>query len=429
MKRIRLLLAAFTACCAAAVAAPPAGPTMVDVEVAFEEYDLDRASSFLDKYKARRSKQRGATETDSVDAYGNRFDPVELMQERILLARNMLDRVEKVEVVDSIHVPREEFFSMMRLDPSSGRLLDESAVAAALPPSDARRALEPVYSSENGDMLLWVGYDDSDENLGDEFTLYQSDRLADGSFAAPQKLFTRSSLFPDGLKGEIFSPFLMADGMTLYFAADGPQSLGGLDIFIARRDANGGFLQPSNVGMPFNSPANDYMMAVDEVTGFGWWVTDRDAPEGMVTIYLFIPSELRVNFPPDTEGLASYALLKTRYKSDRPESDIRERMQRLTRVRRPAEGKTPKFEFALPDGRIITAIAQLHAPEARRLMASYLTKKREVESLRAELEKMRAAYAAGNRSLADTILDNEKSLEDETRLLRELANDVVRAEQ
>jgi len=27
-------------------------------------------------------------------------------------------------------------------------------------------------------------------------------------------------------------PFLMADGVSLYFAADGEESLGGLDIFI-----------------------------------------------------------------------------------------------------------------------------------------------------------------------------------------------------
>ena len=45
--------------------------------------------------------------------------------------------------------------------------------------------------------------------------------------------------------------------------------------------------------MPFNSPANDYMYAEDYTNNIGWFVTDRNQPEGKVCIYIFIPSDTR----------------------------------------------------------------------------------------------------------------------------------------
>lgn len=423
------LFLAATALALTAVAARPApqqpAPSFAEIEEAYNAYRLDEASSLLDRYVARRSKQQAARDADSTDVWGNRFNPVESMRQRILLARNMLDRVEKVEVIDSINVPDEEFFSMMRLDPSTGRLLYQDAVTPALPAGDSRRAVEPVFANENGDYMLWIGDDDSRDDV--EFTLYQSDRLADGKYADPKALFTRKTIFPDGRRGEIYSPFLMADGVTLYFAADGEGSLGGLDIFITRSDGNGNFLQPSNIGLPYNSPANDYMMAIDEVTGLGWWVTDRNAPEGMVTIYLFIPSELRVNFPTDTENLVDYALLNKIYRSDRPQSDIRARIDALKNLRRPSESADkPVVSLALPDGRIITDPARLSDRTARELFTGYIDDSRRLADDEAHLQKMRQEYAAGNRGLADEILRSESDIAQRQKALKQLANDIIR---
>ena len=55
-------------------------------------------------------------------------------------------------------------------------------------------------------------------------------------------------------------PSMNSDGITLYFAAKGEASLGGYDIFITRYDAeDGSYLKPDNMGLPFNSPFNEYM--------------------------------------------------------------------------------------------------------------------------------------------------------------------------
>ena len=95
----------------------------------------------------------------------------------------------------------------------------------------------------------------------------------------------------------------MPDGVTLYFANNGENSLGGYDIFMTRRSDGDGegkeYFQPQNVGMPYNSPFNDFMMAIDEASGLGWWATDRNQIPGKVTVYVFIPSQMRVNVEPD----------------------------------------------------------------------------------------------------------------------------------
>ena len=60
-------------------------------------------------------------------------------------------------------------------------------------------------------------------------------------------------------------PFMLSDGTTLYFAENGEESLGGYDLFVTRYSSSSHeYLKPENLGMPFNSPYNDYMLVIDE---------------------------------------------------------------------------------------------------------------------------------------------------------------------
>ena len=71
----------------------------------------------------------------------------------------------------------------------------------------------------------------------------------------------------------------------------GNGSIGGYDLFVTRYNINSDtYLAPEQLGMPFNSPYNDYMMVFDEVKGLGWFVSDRFQPEGKACVYLFIPN-------------------------------------------------------------------------------------------------------------------------------------------
>jgi outer membrane protein OmpA-like peptidoglycan-associated protein len=60
--------------------------------------------------------------------------------------------------------------------------------------------------------------------------------------------------YPINTEEDEFSPFIHADNKTLYFSSTGHQGLGGYDVFISRRkDKNGGWSIPKNIGYPLNT--------------------------------------------------------------------------------------------------------------------------------------------------------------------------------
>ena len=58
--------------------------------------------------------------------------------------------------------------------------------------------------------------------------------------------------------GDDRSAFLAADGKTLYFASNGYQGLGGLDIYKTTLNSDGTFGEVINIGAPFNTKGDDY---------------------------------------------------------------------------------------------------------------------------------------------------------------------------
>jgi len=88
------------------------------------------------------------------------------------------------------------------------------------------------------------------------------------------------------------SPYWLSDGVTLYFSANNPDGLGGLDIYVTRYNINSDtYTIPENLGMPFNSSANDYLYVLDETKGVGYWATDRYSTPDSVRVYQFESTE------------------------------------------------------------------------------------------------------------------------------------------
>lgn len=68
-------------------------------------------------------------------------------------------------------------------------------------------------------------------------------------------------------------PFISKKGL-LYFASDGHLGLGGLDIFVAKTNANNEFDQIQNIGAAINSRYDDFAMVIDS-TGNGFFSSNR----------------------------------------------------------------------------------------------------------------------------------------------------------
>lgn len=396
----------------------------------FYLYEYDKADEYLDKYLEKRSKTEEAK--DKNFSYGDGSETTDWtddLRKRIDLGRSMLDRVEKIEIIDSINVPAESFYKFFRLAKSAGRFDDEIAIEKAVKSETLKQSgivslWSPVFMTEAGDDMIWYG---SAENGNSK--MFESSRLTDGSWDKPTELFDYAGIFGDNNGSWVSYPFLMSDGVTLYFAADGDNSLGELDIFISRRD-NDGFLQPSNIGMPYNSPYNDYLYAIDEENKLGWWATDRTQLKDSVTIYTFIPQELRVNYPTDTPNLTDYAMVKSIAMTQDGDTDydaLRTRIASITGDEH--DNGSPNFVFGLPGGRIITSMNQLSNNRAAMAMKEYLNAKDSYEKMKEDLAKLRQAYARQDKSAANRILSLEKELDAKKAELLRLKNRVVKLEE
>lgn len=394
----------------------------------FYLYDFDKADEYLDKYLAKRTKNEAAK--DMGFSYGNgdeTLDWTDYLRSRIDLGRSMLDRVEKIQIVDSINVPADQFFKFIKLAKSAGRLADEFEIESIVPKeyldSESISGLwAPAYISESGEDMIWYGSANDGESK-----MFESYRLADGSWDNPAALFDYKSIFSNSNGSWVGYPFLMADGITLYFAADGENSLGDLDIFISRRDEDG-FLQPSNIGMPYNSPYNDYMYAIDEQTGAGWWATDRNGLKDSVTIYTFIPQDLRINYPVDTPNLADYAKVTSIGMTQNPDRDYSKFRDKIASLElSKTSGSNRRFEFALPNGKIITSVSDLASGMAREAMRQYLDEQKAYDDAVAHLAELRKAYAAGDRSVEHEILTLENGLDHRRAELKRIKNSIITA--
>ncbi|HEX4886746.1 MAG TPA: DUF1573 domain-containing protein [Luteibaculaceae bacterium] len=72
------------------------------------------------------------------------------------------------------------------------------------------------------------------------------------------------------------SPFYHPQTEELFFSSTWHAGLGGYDIFKSRRNENGSFAEPINMGSPFNSPANDFYFTLSP-TGYKGTLTSNRA--------------------------------------------------------------------------------------------------------------------------------------------------------
>ncbi len=78
--------------------------------------------------------------------------------------------------------------------------------------------------------------------------------------------------------GDDSFPFMAADG-TLYFASNGHLGLGGLDVY-KYKDG-----KVMNLGMPLNSPLDDFAFTIDAESGRGYVSSNREGGAGSDDIY------------------------------------------------------------------------------------------------------------------------------------------------
>ena len=219
-------------------------------------------------------------------------------------------------------------------------------------------------------------------------------------------------------------PFMMADGMTMYFAAKGEESIGGYDIFVTRYNLGSDkFYHAENIGMPFNSTANDYMYAIDEYYNIGWFVSDRFQPAGKACVYIFIPEDSHATYNTDDyteEQIKNFAALTsikdTWGNGERKDAALRRLEEMAGRSDDNDEEGGNKMAFVVNDNTVYTSYADFRGE-------GNAEKYRQLEELEAEKAELDASlersrdyyYNAGEKIKADIgedILEKEKRSEE-----------------
>lgn len=259
-------------------------------------------------------------------------------QERL---QRMTDNTERIMFIDSIVVDKADFLKAYKLHPEAG-LIDSYEHYF----KSARQPNAYVYVNALGNKCYLA-----QANNEGIMNLYYSETL--------NKKWTRPTRL-HGLNNErqfrhSNYPFMMGDGQTLYFAAEGEESIGGYDIFMTNYDEeNQQFLRPVNIGMPFNSEANDYLYVIDEYNNLGWFATDRRQPEGKVCIYTFVPNKGRKMYLSDDytpEQVSRFAAITSIRDTWDDQQQLQQALVRLHEAtHRLTDGSPqPSFRFVIND--------------------------------------------------------------------------------
>lgn len=314
---------------------------------------------------------------------------------------------QKIIFIDSVVVKKDSFLSAFHISNDAGKLYKYNDFFKNKKAKNAT-----VYINGLEDKCYYAATD-----TAGNYRLYAMDKL--------NSTWTKPILL-SGLNDEIgFKslnyPFMMADGSTLYFSATGDQSIGGYDIFVTRYDyENGSFLKAENIGMPFNSTANDYMYVIDEINNLGWFATDRNQKEDKVCIYIFIPSESRKLYSADEyseEKIKSLAKLERIADTWGDGRERKSALERLKAIYKDQKEKSDKssFVFIVNDKTTYRHLSDFKSKVNIEKFQGLKKMEEQLSNINNALEKARKFYITANKSdrnsLKSEILKNEQQQE------------------
>lgn len=321
---------------------------------------------------------------------------------------DMLPYTEKLLIADSVVVDKSRMAEAMNLP----RHLGEVTTFDAFFDSKAGKG-GMVYCNEFGDRCYL-----SLPDTAGVMRLYSADKIGN-EWTKPKRITDFGPDFTD-----ISYPYMSDDGVTLYFAAKGKNSIGGYDIFRTSLNAEDGtYVAPENMGLPFNSSADDYYCITSDIDSLTWLVTARHQPAGKVCIYMMVPNKTRLNYTNDNldnEKLASLARIARMkdtwdfFKNKQLLTDARRRIDAL-KARSTGKAGGEAMAFVINDDVTYTNESQFRAAGNREQYARLVDMQKDCEVKEKALEEMRNIYAKSDKQsrsrMSKTILASEHEVE------------------
>ena len=176
------------------------------------------------------------------------------------------------------------------------------------------------------------------------YDLYESSLDENGRWSKLKSLGKRVNTW-----GDEVTPFVAADGVTVFFASNGLQSMGGFDVYRTTRNAAGGWTEPEHLGAPINSVDDDMAFVIGAKGQVGYLASRRNVERGDLQLF-----EVSMNGAPsletqvviltlDAENLDNDEQPEALIVKDAKSGDVVQRVKR--------ENTEDVFNLILPTGR------------------------------------------------------------------------------
>ncbi len=325
-----------------------------------------------------------------------RIDSLQIILGQMERANKMLSKTENVQIIDSVIVDKADFLSRINLSKESGLItsgMDNSSASS-------------IYTNERKDKRYYAKK--SDKSV---FQIYTESKLMND--------WTDETKLPEPVNTTSDSnyPFVLSDGVTMYYASN-ENSIGGYDLFITRYNTTTKtYLNPEQLGMPFNSIYNDYLLAVDELNEVGYFASDRFQEPGKVIIYTFIPNPEKILLETEDKTIlrnrARITSIKDTWKLGNNYATLLGKIKNQTA----SSGKEAKkdFTFVINDNIVYHTLSDFESDSAKDLFLKYQSLEKAYNSGEKKLEQDRLEYskATGNKkdNLGKNIREEEARLE------------------
>ncbi|MDG5798978.1 hypothetical protein QA597_01210 [Marinilabiliaceae bacterium ANBcel2] len=294
--------------------------------------------------------------------------------EDCISAEGLINKYFDLKVISKDTISRDELLKHYDISEDAGTLMKaKDFFTGGVNPEQI------VFRTERGDEVFFPvrGSDKS-------YDLYKIVKLLD-SWGEAQPLGE-----PLNSEHNEMHPFLLIDGTTLYFSSDRPGGMGGMDIYQSFYNPDSGtFSEPANLGPPFNSPDDDFLLTPDIYEGKAMFATTRGVPEGKIVLVEIVWDETVIrNYTEDINQIKELSQLPI-------QKDAVPRASTTLHAAQDKREDEPETEiyFNINDTIIYTRYDHFLSSEALRAYKKGEESKQKRDSLQELMNKKRRNYA------------------------------------
>ncbi|MCU4157069.1 SPOR domain-containing protein [Carboxylicivirga sp. A043] len=242
---------------------------------------------------------------------------------------------------------------------------------------------------------------------GDEVYFSKKDENSNGNLFKMEKLLDgwSESVALNGINSALDDchPFVVIDGSTIYYSSNKEGGLGGYDLYKANYDAEQKtFINPVNLGIPFNSPKDDYLFVTDEFNELAWFASNRETNDSTLIVYTIKWNNSVVkNFVQDVNEVrqvASLPLSETAHLSTNKNKD---------KTKKETSKKDNQFLFVIADTLEYSHLDHFKSAEAKNKFKMAVELEARRDSLSSLMREKRKRYAQTNSDTERSMLVND----------------------